>query len=224
MANDMVMIIILVVVIVGIYLYSTGQYKTILNKACSRCGGKKIDKVCPKCPACDLTEPNAQDVIQQLARGCTYRLRGVVRESLATPQDVAEFLQGGDKRVVVVSGLEPELFIRQAMAKDATSLENLRMSAITAAVVNGERKYMVMSASGGQLSPAGAPTSDFSAAFAYLEERARTDVGNQENNLVFYIDESIPCPTPAHEEDDGTTPIMLLNNQPKKEACCGRRH
>ena len=66
-----------------------------------------------------------------------------------------------------------------------------------------------MSAVDGNLHPIGAPTSKFAQAFQYFESTARDHIGPDVNNLVFYIDEDIPC-TPVQEE-------------PRKESCCGRR-
>jgi hypothetical protein len=81
-------------------------------------------------------------------------------------------------------------------------------------LVAGQKKYIVMAMNGGRMMPIGAPTTNFVDAFNYLESSARKQLGADTNNLVFYIDEDIPCP----EE------VTLLEEGGVKESCCGRRH
>lgn len=222
MANGLLLLVV-ILVLVGVYLYYTDS--DIIKKICPNCARSKIAgkcPVCPECPACDLKYPHARDLLEQLAKGCSYRVRGVLRESAVSKNDVQYFLDGGDKRVVVVTNMVPEEFVKAVGSNDQDLLNQIKAVVLGSAKVAGTKTYMVMVINGGKMSPAGAPTTKFDDAFNYLQNRARNDVAaDHNNNLVVYIDEDIEC------DSHVVTPVAELapvaEEEYKLEKCCGRR-
>jgi len=211
MANALGLFVILLIIAV-VYI----QYNNIdvLKQVCRVC---ESETDCPVCQSCAVTQPEAMAVLMQLSKGCTKRLRGVVRESAVSKNDVMHFLNGGDKRVVVVTDVIPETFKEIVDSGKSDLLSKIKAAVLGSATVAGLKTYMVMSVKNGKMSPAGAPTTVFNDAFKYLNDRVRKDVGSDHNdNLVVYIDEDIPCDAApvADIADMMDVPI---------EECCGRR-
>lgn len=141
----------------------------------------------------------------ELAQDCTHRLRAVVREDLVTPSDVRRFLESGNKRMVIVTNIDPEAMVRAIRSGNKGSLSQIKALAIRSALVNNSRTFIVLSLANGMLNPIGAPTNDYTQAFNYLDSNIRQTIGPGENNLALYVDEDLPCPAMQVEK------------------CCGRR-
>ncbi len=174
------------------------------------------------CPTCPTSHEDAKQVLGQFARGCTQRLRGVVRESHATAADVQAFMTAGVNRLVIITNIVPEDFVATIYSGNASQIKAV---AISSTVQNGQPRYIVMRVDGGQLGPIGTPTSDFNSAFSYLESAAQ-QIGPDTDNLVFYIDEDIPCvkdETGVTPIDETAAPEESAEETTPIEACCGRR-
>jgi hypothetical protein len=158
----------------------------------------------------------SEDFLKNVARGCLHRLRGVVREDLATKENVQEFVSVGDKKLVVLSNIDPEKIVSNVIDNNTDFMNKLRLVAVGSGLLNGTKNYIVLMLKDGNMSPIGAPTKNFDEAFDYMERTARKYIGDDTNNLVFMIDEDIPCP-----------PLPVKDVDPdegsKKEKCCGRR-
>lgn len=212
MDNNILIIMAVAAAIVFLYFFVYEKY-TVCD-LCSQCGSKTMtDGKCPSCPSCLLTSNDSMQVLQQLSRSCTHRLRGVVREDMVSPTDVHEFMSGGTNRLVIITNIEPESFVNVIDSGDAAAIKALQAVAMTSTVTAGQKKYLVLSMNKQRLTPIGGPTAQFAEAFEALEVSARMHLGVDTNNLVFYIDEDIKCP------DQDPTPVG-----PVKESCCGRRH
>ena len=140
------------------------------------------------CPSCPVTDANVMFLLNQMATGCTNHLRGVVREDLADVEDISEFMTNGSNRLLIVTNTSPEKFAKMIQDGQQTQLAQIKAVAISSAVVNGAKKYIVMSVVNGKLSPMGSPTASFVDAFTYLE-RSIKNIGVDKDNLVFFIDE-----------------------------------
>jgi len=216
MANN-TLIVILVIIAIALVLYFFVFDKKI-DGACRFCpncksGGDPANCVCPDCPL----NQNAMQVLNQIARGCAHRLRGVVRENLTSPADVSTFMNSGKNRLVVISDAGPDVFIAAVDSGKPDVVVQLRAVAMSSAVVNGKKTYLVMKMVDGKLAPIGSPTENFGEAFKYLNDTVRKDLGADTSNLVFYIDEDIACP-------EVVTPLPLPIESPKREECCGKRY
>ena len=210
MGGNLIIALAIILIILAVIYYYYGY------NLCPLCEKRTKNGKCPTCPGVfPLGSPDAQQILQQFVRGCTYRLRGVMRESEASVEDVNTFVDGGTNRLIIVTNIVPENFVYTAQSTDKTTMSRLKAVALSSTVTNGAKKYMVMSVNNGHFGPMGAPTTVFADAFTYLQSSAKL-IGSATNNLVFYIDEDIPCPekvTPIGEE---TTPLV--------EGCCGRLH
>ncbi len=210
--NNFSLLLVVAIAVVLYYFVSNKQFDGACGW-CPKCGKQTINGNCPACPSLPINHTDALLVLQQLVRGCTHRLRGVVREDMATATDVSAFMTEGAQRLVIITNIDPEKFISLAMSGQK-ALQQIKAVAISSAIVRGKKNYIVMSIKDGNLSPIGALTANFADAFEYLESTARKQIGPDSNNLVFYIDEDIPCP----EE------VTPLDEMPiSKESCCGGR-
>ena len=186
MANNLLLILLVIIVVFVLYYYIfDGTYKL-----CPNCGRKTAPNGdCPNCPV--VSSEDAQQVLQSLALGCTHRLRGVVREDVASASEVSDFMTSGTNKLVIITNVDPEDFVR--IIYSGQDLKQLSAVAMSSSVVRGQKNYIVMALSNGNLSPMGSPTQNFVDAFQYLESAARK-LGPDSGNLVFYIDEDIECP------------------------------
>jgi hypothetical protein len=196
-----------------------------LCKWCQHCVTKLPESgKCPKCPesAPVVSHPSANKAEVQtllaLARGTLHRLRGVVRENIATKSEIKNFVNSGDNRLVIVTDIVPEAFVSSIMDGKNPTLDKVKAVAISCAVVNGTKQYIVLKLLGGKLTPQGTPSSDFDNAFEMLEKLARMTVGDDTNNLVFLIDEDVPV-----SHDKIVPPVLDPAEGSNKEKCCGAR-
>jgi hypothetical protein len=202
MGQNLIIVLAIILAILAVIYYYNGN----LCPLCEKC---KSDGKCSTCSGVfPLSSPDAQQILQQLIRSCTYRLRGVMRESEASATDVQAFVDGGSNRLIIVTNIIPENFVKVAQTNSST----LKAVALSSTLTNGAKKYMVMSVNNGHLGPMGSPTTTFSDAFNYLQTSVKL-IGSDINNLVFYIDEDLACLEEATPIGEETTSI---------EACCGR--
>ena len=176
---------------------------------------------CPKwgsCPTCPTSQVDAQQVLDLFVKGCLLRLRGVMRDSSIDLNAVQEFMTTGTNRLLIVTDIIPEDFVTAVQSGNVSAV---KATALVSTVQNNEKMFMVMKVSNGQMGPIGSPTSDFAMAYSYLGTVAK-EIGP--DNLVFFIDEDIPCGedglTDLTETD--TTPVLPDTNAPMVENCCGK--
>jgi hypothetical protein len=196
MAN-VLLLFLAIIILAGIYLYYTDS--DILQNLCPNCARKTVNGDCPVCPTCTVTHPDALEVLYQLAKGCSERLRAVLRGSVVNKDSVRDFLVSGDKRVVVTTNMIPETFVKTVHSGSTELLSQIKAVVLGSATVADLKTFLVMVINKGKMSPVGAPTTDFEEAYKYMQSRVKSDVGDE--NLIVYIDEDIPC----------------------VEKCCGRR-
>lgn len=195
MINSLLLIVFFCIIAIGIY------YVFIQGNEHAGC------RWCPRwgdCPKCSTTTDQSQQVLSQIAKGCVQRLSGIASESLVNASNVQEFMESGVNRLVIITNVQLEDFVSMIYAGDTSNLE---AATLVSTVQNGAPSYLVMKVSGGEMGPIGSPTSDFDSAFAYLESVA-SEIGPDTNNLVFFIDEDIPC-------EEEAVPVV--------EKCCGKR-
>ena len=222
MANNNILLVLLVVAIaLALYYFVFDQKLDGACKWCPQCGKKTADGKCPDCPSCLVTRQDAMQALQQMAKSCTHRLRGVVREDMSHAGNVVEFMTGGNNRLIIITNVDPEDFVAMIQSGQQSVISQLKAVAMSSSIVQGDkshprhqlpgvlRNYLVMSVNGGQMSPIGTSTNKFDDAFKHLKTAARQQLGTDlithsggSNNLVFYVDEDVPCP-----DDDGLTPI-----------------
>jgi hypothetical protein len=203
MANNNILLVLLVVAVaLALYYFVFDQKLGGACKWCPQCGKKTADGKCPDCPSCLVTRQDAMQALQQMAKSCTHRLRGVVREDMSSASEVSQFMTGGTNRLTIITNVDPEDFVAMIQSGQQPVLSQLKAVAMSSSIVQGDKNYLVMSVNGGQMSPIGTSTNKFVDAFKHLETAARQQLGADSNNLVFYVDEDIPCP-----DDDGLTPI-----------------
>jgi len=195
MANNNILLILLVVaVVLFLYYFVFDQKLGSACKLCPQCNQKTTDGKCPDCPSCLLTREDAMQALKQMAKGCTHRLRGVVREDMISASDVSEFMTGGVNRLTILTNVDPEDFIAMIQSGHQPALDQLKAVAMSSSMVNNKKSYLVMTMSDGRMNPIGSPTTQFADAVKNLESTARKQLGADVNNLVFFIDEDIPCP------------------------------
>ena len=221
MANNNILLVLLVVAVaLALYYFVFDQKLGGACKWCPKCGQKTAANgkcpSCPDCPSCLVTRQDAMQALQQMAKSCTHRLRGVVREDMSSASDVSQFMTGGANRLTIITNVDPEDFVSMIQSGQQPVLSQLKAVAMSSSVVMGKKNYLVMSVNGGQMSPIGTSTANFVDAFKHLETTARQQLGSDSNNLVFYVDEDIPCP-----DDDGVTPIDEEGVVGGRENCCG---
>ncbi len=206
--NNLLLIGLAVVVVFVLYYYGTGQF-------CPNCG-QKTNGICAYCgPSLTIpvTSEEAQKVLHSFARGCIHRLRGVVREDLASIGEVSDFMTSGNNKLIVITNIDPEIFVE--MISEGRSLSKLNAVAVSSSIVNGKKNYLVISIINGSLRPVGEPKQNFIDAFEYLDKNVRSQLGPDSNNQVFYIDEDVECPS-----EDVT--VLPMEESSSEESCCGR--
>lgn len=201
----MILIIILVVILL-VWLAYHGKLSGIC-KWCPWCMKKSEEcTTCDKTAAVATAENASEDeaaVLLAIAKGCSYRLRGVVRAEDISLEQVKNFLTDGKHRMVLITNIVPEVLVSAIMSGNNPSIKDIKATALSSAMVDDVKKYIVMDVNKGKVIPNGLPTNDLDTSFEDLLEK----VDNSKNNLVFLIDEDIPCP-----------------GVPKKvEKCCGMK-
>lgn len=157
---------------------------------------------CGLCPGGDSNEPdNANMFLDVLVKGCLHRLRAVVSQDMAKISETGDFLSSGFNKLVVATNVDPEKLIAAVKNGDG---HKLNMVAVSAAVVDNKKKYIVMGVSNGRLTPIGAPTEQVDDAINYMFRAYKQRMGSQAmdgSNLIFYIDEDLPCPVESTKEE-----------------------
>jgi hypothetical protein len=195
MNNNNLLLLVLVVVI-AVFLFFV-----VFGGMTSGC------KLCPN--ACKDNQPTDQAdytsaFLDVLVKGCIHRLRGLVRADMMNPDEVKAFLMDGSNKLVVLSNLDPQDLVNSVQSGDDFKLN---MVAVSSTRMDGKKRYIVMGYVNQRLTPVGAPTENLEEALNYFKSASKDRLGAESmnsNNLVFYIDEDLPCPT-----------------APRKEECCG---
>lgn len=149
---------------------------------------------------CVMTAQQRDQFLNSIVKGCTNRLRGIVRGSLINANEVKDFIESGNFRLVFISNLVPEKLVNAIQSNDSKAMNDLKLLAISGAKIAGNTTYVVIKMENGQPSPIGAPTTDFNEAFNYLQSNMQ-QFQNSDDSLAVFVDEDIPCP-------DGTDPMF----------------
>ena len=129
MANNNLLLVALVVLVVFVFYYYIFDGSC---KLCPNCGKKTASNgKCPDCPSCLVTSDDAQQVLQNLARGCTHRLQGVVREDLASASEISAFMTSGANKLIIITNVDPEDFVQLVRAGQLAALKQLRAVAMS---------------------------------------------------------------------------------------------
>lgn len=162
---------------------------------CPRCGNTAVNNNCPKCPitaSCKFTPQDAQKALSQLSIGCATKLRAIIRENMVSVQNVQDFLSAGDKKMVVATNVDPETFLKMANSADELK-EKIRVVVLASEQVGNQRMFISLQVSNGKATPSSTPTTDFATAFNTFNTQMKSVVGADGDNLIFYIDEDLPC-------------------------------
>lgn len=208
--DGLLVIVVVLFVILLFYLANKGRLSGICQW-CPRCLKKSSEcTTCGEKVAVATAETGTADeaaVLLAIANGCSYRLKGVFRVETVTADAVKDFLEEGSNRMVLITNIEPEKLVSAIMSGEEPSIKDIKASAISAAPVDEEKKYIVMKVVGGKIIPNGLPTNDLETS---LEDLQRIS-GDDKNSLVFFIDEDVECP--------GVPKV----GEKKVEKCCGKR-
>lgn len=189
MDNNNLLLAFLFLVIGGLSLY---YYSDKLLGSVCKCGKQVLDGNCEDCPY-----RNGQSLLKKMAVSCGKHLRAVVREDLVSAVNVREFLDGGDKRVVLLTNVDPENMINIVNSLEEDVINQIKVVGLSSIVVDSSVYYIVVNIVDGKLSSDIEPVTDFDEAFALLESTAREQLGSDDNSLVLYVDENESCDNDA---------------------------
>jgi len=176
---------------------------------CPRCGNTAVNNTCPKCPitaSCKFNPQNAQKALSQMSIGCATKLRAIIRENMVSVQNVQDFLSAGDKKMVVATNVDPETFLKMANSDDELK-QKIRVVVLSSEQVGNQRMFISLQVSNGNATPLSIPTTDFQTAFNVFNTQMKNVVGADGDNLIFYIDEDLPC---------GKNPFAIQNFELQK--------
>lgn len=224
--NLLIIIIVIALIVLG-YLWYTNR----LGKICQWCpfcfNKVSKDKPCTTCPptqpvatAKDATKNEAVSLLT-VANGCAYRLKAVVPQTNISGDQLAEFVNGGDHRMVVVTAMRPKAVVSAIMSGEHPAVTDLKAGTLSAAFVGGQKMYIVMSLKEGKLTPAAPILTDTDDALAELNKVVGLN-GDSANNLVFLIDEDKPCPPVPPLAEAAGTPQEEPPAATLVEKCCGK--
>lgn len=211
----MILVIALLVILVVWLIYSGKLTMSGVCQWCPSCLKRKSECTDCKQPVAIATaEDSSADeaaVLLAIANGCSYRLRGVVRAEDISLDQVKAFIAEGSHRMVLITNIVPEVMISAILSGTNPSIKDIKATALSSATILGQKKYIVMDVVGGKVVPNSLPTNDLDTSFEDLIAK----VNGNKNNLVFLIDEDIPCP--------GVPKMPKVKSEEKGiEKCCGK--
>jgi len=156
-------------------------------KFCPDCGLETPVGVCEDCP-----HKKGTDLLKKIAVSCNNHLRAVIREDMVNADNVLSFLNGGEKRLVLLSNIAPENMINIVETEDV-NISKIKVLGLSASIVDGKKYYIVLSIIDNKLDSTMTPTTVFEEAFKILNTTAREQLGSDMESLVFYIDEAVAC-------------------------------
>lgn len=218
MDNEVILILVILCVLLVVLYFYKGKLCNLCptcgekaSVACPSCKDCPVCEKCVSCPKCVVPNDYMLMMLDTLARSCTYKLRGIMRESVVDVNEVQYFMQNGDSKSVVITNFEPEKLIKtmSSVVNESNDVNNLKseiekLSAvnITSKIVNGHKNYIVMALHEGKMASVGNPTNNFVEAFNNLEKTARSKLGPDTNTLVLFIDEDVSCPSMVISKPD----------------------
>ena len=153
---------------------------------------------------CAMSIKERDQILANIAKGCTHRIRGIIRESMINQNEIKDFLDDGIFRLVIITNIIPEDLVNKIYSNNNKSMNDINLVAIASNSINNRKIYVVINIQNGQLEPINVPTDDFSQAYNAAQNNIK-QLGNTTENLVFFIDEDIPCPD--HDKMINYTPI-----------------